>query len=92
MGNGLRYVALSQLFFADDLLLFCKASRDQAIQVKKTLSLFCHYSGQKINEHKSQIFFSPNVPDEVTLSICANMGWLVWMIWVFTLICLFCAK
>lgn len=51
---------VNHLFFADDSILFCDASQNNAIglmEIRKTYEL-C--SGQKINRDKSAIFFSPN--------------------------------
>ena len=52
---------LSHLCFADDLVLFAKASLDQVNVIKGILDLFCKSSGQKVNQGKSCIFFSKNV-------------------------------
>jgi len=50
------------LFFADDSLLFCKATAQTAYHLKSILETFCHQSGQLINLHKSVIVFSKNTP------------------------------
>ena len=50
------------LFFADDSLLFCKATAQTAYHLKSILEVFCHQSGQLINLHKSLIVFSKNTP------------------------------
>ena len=52
---------LSHLCFADDLILFAKASMEQVQVVKGILDLFCASSGQKVNNQKSCVFFSKNV-------------------------------
>ncbi|XP_029150754.1 uncharacterized protein [Arachis hypogaea] len=49
--RGLR---ISHLIFADDLLLFCKASKTQVQQVMHSLNLFCKASGLKVNLDKSK--------------------------------------
>ena len=46
------------LLFADDSLLFCKATSQTTL--KTILDTFCHQSGQLINLHKSLIVFSKN--------------------------------
>jgi len=48
------------LFFADDSLLFCKASMQACQTLKAELDLFCAQSGQLINFQKSNIMFSKN--------------------------------
>lgn len=40
---------MSHLFFANDLVLFCKASSEQVKVVRDTMALFCSVSGHKIN-------------------------------------------
>ncbi|KAL6145048.1 hypothetical protein ACLB2K_055736 [Fragaria x ananassa] len=52
---------ISNLVFADDCLIFAKATRRGARNILKTLSDFATASGQKINFHKSSLYFSPNV-------------------------------
>lgn len=48
---------LSQLCFADDLLLFCKANVKSIIVLKKALDEFSNVSGLKVRMQKSSIFF-----------------------------------
>lgn len=52
--------AVSHLLFADDSLLFAKASLFFAWEIKRILSTFEKTSGQHINFHKSALSFSPN--------------------------------
>ncbi|KAA3481513.1 LINE-1 reverse transcriptase isogeny [Gossypium australe] len=60
-------------FFADELLLFYKVNLGQADIVTDILNKFCYYSGQKVNKGEFQIFFSPNVLDELSSAICRKM-------------------
>ncbi|KAA3464882.1 LINE-1 reverse transcriptase isogeny [Gossypium australe] len=50
--------AISHLFFADDLVIFCKAHIDQARLLKSILDQFCDVSGHKISTRKSNIYFA----------------------------------
>jgi hypothetical protein len=52
--------SIHHLLFADDLLLFGKASISEATTLKKCLDKYCLWSGQTINATKSSIRFSKN--------------------------------
>lgn len=54
-------VCISHLFFADDVLLFCQASREQVQVVTETLNVFCEASGIRVNLEKYRMFCSMNV-------------------------------
>ena len=51
---------VSHLFFADDSLIFFKATPEACEGVKNILARFSRLSGEVINYHKSLIMFSPN--------------------------------
>ncbi|XP_074314591.1 uncharacterized protein LOC141649815 [Silene latifolia] len=50
--------SFSHLLFADDILLFGRASEKNLCAVQDTLHTFCSSSGQKINFSKSKLLFS----------------------------------
>ena len=50
---------ISHLFFADDSVLFCNATTEDAQRVCEVLKLYAYGLGQEINLSKSSIFFSP---------------------------------
>ncbi|XP_071928203.1 uncharacterized protein [Coffea arabica] len=52
---------LSYLIFANDSLIFCKASVEEAGQVRRILDVYKQASGQLINVEKSSLFFSRNM-------------------------------
>lgn len=63
------------LFFVNDLVLFGKANRKNCQNIKDALDTFCELSGQKVNNSKSCVYFSPNVPKEEreVLYECLNL-------------------
>ena len=56
--RGSNYISL---LFADDILLFSKATASQVRLVGETLNLFCRASGLKVNVVKSRAMCSPFV-------------------------------
>lgn len=63
-GVGRKKVPISHLLFADDLLLFGRVDEFTTFSVRDTLNNFCVISGQKINDLKSKLIFSPNTSSE----------------------------
>ncbi|KAL6194503.1 hypothetical protein ACLB2K_035587 [Fragaria x ananassa] len=53
---------VSNLMFADDCLIFAKATKKAAGNINTVLNAFAAASGQKINLHKSSLYFSDKVP------------------------------
>lgn len=68
---------ISHLTFADDVLLFAEASEDQVLLIKKVLDLFCRFSGLKVSDPKSRIFFSKNVNGVLKNHLCNISGFQV---------------
>ncbi|GKV47795.1 hypothetical protein SLEP1_g54657 [Rubroshorea leprosula] len=67
-------LALSHLFFADDLMLFCEASHSQLSMVINCLKEFASYSGLEINLAKSKLFVSPNIQSAMARSLSISCG------------------
>jgi hypothetical protein len=65
---------LSHLFFADDVLLFAKATNSQALNIASTLNRFASCSGLKVNVAKSKVFFSSSTKRGKMNSIVTNTG------------------
>lgn len=61
---------ISNLAFANDLLLFCEATPEQARIMKSYLEQFFSASGSKVNNSKSRIYFSHNTNLDVKDVVC----------------------
>ena len=65
---------LSNLCFADDIILFGEATVEQALVIHQCLQRFCGASGSKISFDKSRVFFSNNMSweaqQEVSEALC----------------------
>jgi len=60
---------ISHLLFADDLLIFTKATSSKASAIKDCLDLYCQWFGQAVNTTKSSIMFSKNTASSAINSI-----------------------
>ena len=67
-------MALSHLFFGDDLVLFAKADHVNCSAISDVLDVFCVRSRQSINESKSRVYFSPNIDMDTRESLCDILG------------------
>ena len=60
---------ISHVMYADDVVLFSKASRKDAESLVRTLEKYCRWSGQAINRSKSGVFFSKHTQSQTRRSI-----------------------
>ena len=65
---------ITNLFFADDTLLFCRARMEELQAIQHILSLYEGASGQQINREKTTLFFSKAVPEETKRDIISFPG------------------
>ena len=65
---------LTHLFFADDSLLFCRASVQECMHIQDLLSTYEDASGQKLNRDKTTLFFSKNTDRGIHDSIIDLFG------------------
>mgnify|MGYP004707993145 CR=1 FL=1 len=65
---------LSHLLFADDSLFCCKASIQEAEQMKGMFAIYERASGQAINYENSAVFFSANTNKDLRKTICPGLG------------------
>jgi len=63
-------LAFTQLFFADDLVLFAKANQVNCSTIRDVLNEFYEKLDQIISEAKSRVYFSPNVDRDTRESLC----------------------
>lgn len=64
----------SHLFFADDMVLFSEATLEQVHVIKDCLKRFSEISGQRVNFHKSSIFFSAHIDEDRANAITTVAG------------------
>ena len=62
------------LFFANDSLLFCKATDRECRKLVEILELYEVASGQKVNTNKSSVFFNHNTPQERRSEVIGILG------------------
>ena len=65
---------VSHLFFANDSLLFCKATNHECQKLVEILELYEAVLGQKLNKDKSSVFFSHNTPQERRSEVIGILG------------------
>ena len=65
---------ISHLLFADDCIVFCKASMDEGLKITKILEKYEKESGQKLNKKKTSLFFSKNTGREVQEAVKDMFG------------------
>ncbi|GLT62781.1 hypothetical protein SLA2020_353910 [Shorea laevis] len=67
-------LALTHLFFADDLMLFSEAFNQQVEVIMGCLTEFSNESGLDINLTKSKLYVSPNIQRHVVGNLSAACG------------------
>ena len=65
---------VSHLFFADDSVLFCRATKAECQRVLDILAIYERGTGQKINKEKTNIFFSSNTLQQTQSRIQHLLG------------------
>ena len=66
---SVRSPALTHMMYADDIVLFSKATRHDASILARCLDRYCSWFGQCINRLKSSLFFSKHTSDSIRRSI-----------------------
>ncbi|KAK9990469.1 hypothetical protein SO802_025454 [Lithocarpus litseifolius] len=65
---------ISHLFFADDNIIFCQATREECSQLAHVLDIYEQTSSQQLNREKTSLFFSHNTPQNVQNDIKQCFG------------------
>ena len=53
------------IFFANDCIIFCRATREECRQVTLVLEVYEKELGQKLNREKISLFFSKNTKEDI---------------------------
>ena len=67
-------VRISHLLFADDIILFCDASKEQMMSIRLALSCFQAFMGLKVNVGKSEIVLVGEVNNQDALANILQCG------------------
>ena len=65
---------ISHMFFADDSIIFSRASRDCSLSIREILHVYACGSVQEINLQKSKVTFSTNVVDDTKVELFDLLG------------------
>lgn len=65
---------ISNLLFADDILLFAKANTANILSINDVLSIICKTTGMTINLEKSRVWFSKTVSVDSINHFQSNLG------------------
>ncbi|XP_075655069.1 uncharacterized protein LOC142625268 [Castanea sativa] len=65
---------ISHLLFANDNIVFCRATIEESNRIIKVLEDYEGDSGQRINKEKTSLFFSKNTPKEVQDQVKQRFG------------------
>jgi hypothetical protein len=60
---------ITHLFFADDSLMFCRATKEEITHLNKIITDYQEASGQLVNVNKSEMMFSRHVRNEIRETI-----------------------
>ena len=65
---------ISHLLFADDNIIFCRATLEDCSHLEQILETYEHASGQKMNREKTSLFFSRNTSQDLQEEIKQHFG------------------
>ncbi|XP_068319553.1 uncharacterized protein [Pyrus communis] len=72
----LRGISISDLFFADDAVIFCKAEETEVREVMDVLQCYAEASRQVVNREKSSLYFGApcSWKQRKKLAACINIS------------------
>ena len=65
---------ISNLFFANDSLIFCRATREDCTNLERTLETYEQALDQQLNRGKTSLFFISNTPQDIQDDIKSSFG------------------
>ena len=65
---------ISHIFFADDNIIFCRATIEECSTLENILETYERSSGQQLNREKTALFFSRNTPQTIQDTIKNRFG------------------
>ena len=65
---------ISSLMFADHVVLFARATKDQTSVIKHYLNKFCIALGKRLSAKKSNINFLANKKESIITEVCNTLG------------------
>ena len=66
--------SITHLLFADDSMIYCKASGQESKELQTILQKYEEAAGQRINTEKSSIFFSQNTDEDTKKEVREILG------------------
>ena len=66
--------SITHLLFADDSVIYCKASGQESKELQTILQKYEEAAGQRINTEKSSIFFSQNTDEDTKKEVKEILG------------------
>ena len=69
-----RAPRITHMLFADDSIVFCRATREECDRVVKVLEDYERDSGQKLNKEKTSLYFSKNTSREIKEYVKEKFG------------------
>ena len=56
---------ISHIFFANDSLIFCRATKEECSNLQRLLETYEQASDQQLNREKTSLFFNCNTPQDI---------------------------